>query len=81
GTSAAARWPVLLRSSLEPSFSLDAFAAATTHHGLRVALGWSLVGLPLACGYFLFLGRLFRGKVQVPPTPAPDGPPPGRAAS
>jgi len=81
GTSAAARWPVLLRSSLGPSFSLDAFAAATTHHGLRVALGWSLVGLPLACGYFLFLGRLFRGKVQVPPTPAPDGPPPGRAAS
>jgi cytochrome d ubiquinol oxidase subunit II len=65
GTAAAARWPVLLRSSLEPSLSLDAFAAATTHHGLRVALTWTLVGLPLACGYFIFLARLFRGKVRL----------------
>ena len=65
GTGAAARWPVLLRSSLGPSLSLDAFAAATTRHALRVALTWSLLGLPLACGYFLFLARLFRGKVQV----------------
>ena len=77
GTGAAARWPVLLRSSIAPTLSLDAFAAATTHHGLRTALTWSLVGLPLACGYFLFLARLFRGKVrlEVPadPPPAPEG--------
>jgi cytochrome d ubiquinol oxidase subunit II len=65
GTAAAARWPVLLRSSLEPSLSLDAFAAATGHHGLRVALTWTMVGLPLACGYFIFLARLFRGKVRL----------------
>ena len=66
GTGAAARWPVLLRSTVHPSLSLDAFAAATTHHGgLRVALGWALLGLPLACGYFVFLGRLFRGKVRL----------------
>ncbi|HVP61874.1 MAG TPA: cytochrome d ubiquinol oxidase subunit II [Myxococcaceae bacterium] len=77
GTGAAARWPVLLRSSVRPSLSLDAFAAATTDHGLRVALGWTLVGLPLACGYFLFLARLFRGKVQVTSAP-PPGPEPMR---
>jgi len=65
GTAAAARWPVLLRSNLGPSLSLDAFGAATPHHGLRVALTWTLVGLPLACGYFVFLARLFRGKVQL----------------
>jgi cytochrome d ubiquinol oxidase subunit II len=65
GTAAAARWPVLLRSSLGPALSLDAFAAATTHHGLRVALTWTLVGLPLACGYFVLLARLFRGKVRL----------------
>ena len=64
GTAAAARWPVLLRSSLGPSLSLDAFTAASSQHGLRVALTWSLVGLPLACGYFIFLARLFRGKVR-----------------
>ena len=67
GTGAAARWPVLLRSSVDPAFSLDAFTAATTSHGLRVALGWAVLGLPLACGYFVFLGRLFRGKVQLEP--------------
>ncbi|HEY1418464.1 MAG TPA: hypothetical protein VGF41_11175, partial [Myxococcaceae bacterium] len=65
GTAAATRWPVLLRSSVSPSLSLDAFQAATTHHGLRVALTWSLIGLPLACGYFVFLARLFRGKVRL----------------
>ncbi len=67
GTAAAARWPVLLRSNLGPSLSLDAHAAATTAHGLRVALTWTLVGLPLACGYFVFLARLFRGKVRLEP--------------
>jgi cytochrome bd ubiquinol oxidase subunit II len=65
GTGAASRWPVLLRSSLGPSLSIDAFGAATTHHGLRVALSWTLVALPLACGYFVFLARLFRGKVRL----------------
>jgi len=80
GTGAAARWPVLLRSTVSPSFTLDAFTAATTNHGLRVALSWTLVGLPLACGYFVFLARMFRGKVQAVPAPAPD-PPPGRSGS
>ncbi|HET9157472.1 MAG TPA: cytochrome d ubiquinol oxidase subunit II [Myxococcaceae bacterium] len=69
GTAAAARWPVLLRSNLGPSLSLDAFAAATPHHGLQVALTWTLVGLPLACGYFIFLARLFRGKVRLDTPP------------
>ena len=82
GTAAAARWPVLLRSSLGPSLSLDAFAAATTHHGLRVALTWTLVGLPLACGYFVFLARLFRGKVRLETTDElGSGPCPGRPRS
>jgi len=73
GTGAAASWPVLLRSSLGPSLSLDAFAAATSRHGLRVALTWTLVGLPLACGYFLLLARLFRGKVRLEPPPIETG--------
>ena len=82
GTGAAARWPVLLRSSLGPSLSLDAFSSATTHHGLRVALTWSLIGLPLACGYFVFVARLFRGKVRLetpPVTPGPAAPDRGQS--
>ena len=81
GTGAAARWPVLLRSNLAPSLSLDAFAAATTHHGLRVALSWTLVGLPLACGYFIFVARAFRGKVRLETPSHPAGDAPGRSAS
>ena len=73
GTAAAARWPVLLRSNLSPSFSLDAFAAATSNHGLRVALTWAAIGLPLACGYFIFLMRAFRGKVQLEAPSHPTG--------
>ena len=69
GTAAAARWPVLLRSTLAPALSLDAYAAATSTHGLRVAAGWAAIGLPLACAYFVFLARSFRGKVQVAPSP------------
>jgi len=65
GTAAAARWPVMLRSTISPALSLDAHAAATSEHGLRVALTWALIGLPLACAYFVFLARMFRGKVQV----------------
>ena len=77
GAGAAARWPVLLRSSLGPSLSLDAFNAATSPHGLRVATIWMLVGLPLACGYYLFITRLFRGTVRLETPPvAPSLPEP-----
>src|SRR5262249_1882267 len=38
GTAAAARWPVLLRSTIDHELSLDAYAAATSTHGLRVAM-------------------------------------------
>ena len=65
GTGAAARWPILLRSTVSPMLSLDAHTAATSVHGLRVALTWTLIGLPLACAYFVFLAWMFRGKVQV----------------
>src|SRR5262249_24906461 len=73
GTGAAASSPVLLRSSLGPPLPLVALAAGTPRHGLRVALPWTLVGLPLACGYFLLLARLFRGKVQLETPPVETG--------
>jgi len=77
GTAAAARWPVLLRSNVNPAYSLDAYAAATSSHGLRVALTWTLIGLPMACAYFVLLARLFRGKVRAD---TPDAPGTGHAS-
>jgi len=64
--SAACLFPVMLRSTLDPAFSLTAHNAATGAHGLRAGLVWWLLGFPLAIGYFLLLFRLHRGKVQAP---------------
>ena len=64
--SAACLFPVMLRSTLDPAFSLTAHNTATSPHGLRAGLAWWLVGFPLAVGYFVLLFRLHRGKVRVP---------------
>ena len=64
--TAASVWPVMLRSTLDPAWSLTALNASASVHGLRVALGWWLLGMPLALTYFVCLFRLHRGKVQAP---------------
>jgi cytochrome d ubiquinol oxidase subunit II len=63
--AAGGLFPVLLRSTVDPALSLDAFNSAAAPHGLRVALVWWCIGLPLVCGYFAVLFRLFRGKVEL----------------
>ncbi len=60
--TATALWPVLLFAR-DPAASLTAQAAASDAHGLRVALAWYAVGLPLAIGYLAVLARLHRGRV------------------
>lgn len=64
----AGNYPDLLRSSLDPAFSVTAENAATGRYGLQIGMAWWLVGITLAIGYFVFLFRLFRGKVE-PPAP------------
>jgi cytochrome d ubiquinol oxidase subunit II len=61
--TAACVWPVMLRSTIDPAFSLDAFNASAGAHGLRTGLAWWLLGFPLALGYFAMLFRIHRGKV------------------
>jgi len=61
----AGTWPNFLRSTMDPSFSVTAFNSAAGAHGLRVAAAWWILGMALAAGYFVFLFRNFRGKVQV----------------
>ena len=60
-----ALYPVVLPSSTDPAYSLTIYSAAAGHHGLTVGLVWWSLGLVLALGYFLFLYRMFRGKVQL----------------
>jgi len=61
--TAGCLWPVLLRSTLDPVYSLDAYNASSGAYGLRAGLKWWALGLPLVLGYFAMLFRFHRGKV------------------
>jgi len=71
-SAAAASWPVLLHSTVSPRFDLTAQAAAAQGYALRTALAWAIIGLPLACGYFVYVARTFRGPVRVEPEAPPS---------
>jgi hypothetical protein len=60
-----ALYPVVLPASTDPSNSLTIYNSAAGHHGLSVGLVWWALGMILSVGYFVFLYRMFRGKVQL----------------
>ncbi len=66
-SAAAASWPVLLHSTLSPKFDLTAHAAASGGYALRAATLWAAIGLPLACAYFVYVARTFRGRIGSEP--------------
>jgi len=61
---AVASFPVLLPSTLGPQFSMTAYQAASSAHGLALALLWWPLALVLAFTYVWFIARQFRGKLQ-----------------
>jgi cytochrome d ubiquinol oxidase subunit II len=63
--TAACVCPVMLKSTLDPAYSLTALNAASSEQGLRAGLGWWIGAFPLALAYFALLFRLHRGKVRV----------------
>ena len=65
GATMAGIYPVWLRSTLDPAYSLTAENAAAGTHSLRIALVWWIVGIALAAAYFVNLYRSTRGKVDV----------------
>ncbi len=64
-STAAASFPLLLRSTLSARYSIDVYSASSGHHGLAVGLAWWIPAMLLACGYFTYLFRSFRGKVRL----------------
>lgn len=68
-TAAASVFPVALRSTGGTGPSLTVLDAAATGRGPSVALAWWIPGMLLAAGYFWWVLRHFRGKVE----PAADG--------
>jgi cytochrome d ubiquinol oxidase subunit II len=67
GARAAATFPILLYSTLDPGHSVSAYDAATRNHSLSIALTWFAVGAPLAALWHFLATRSFRGKVASEP--------------
>jgi cytochrome bd ubiquinol oxidase subunit II len=65
--TAACVFPVMLRSIPDPALSLTAFNAGGDPAGLKTAVRWLFVGLPLALFYFAVVFRLHRGKAHAAP--------------
>ncbi len=58
-------YPMVLPASTGSSYSLTIYNTAAGEHGLRVGLVWWSIGIVIAIGYFVFLYRMFRGKVRL----------------
>jgi len=63
--TAGTLFPVLLRSTIDPRYTIDAFNAASPRATLVLGLVVWLPACALAVGYFTYLYRSFRGKVSV----------------
>jgi cytochrome d ubiquinol oxidase subunit II len=57
-------FPLMLRSTVAPEYSLSAYRTAADGHGLGVALVWWPIALVFAVGYFFFTYRHYSGKVK-----------------
>jgi cytochrome d ubiquinol oxidase subunit II len=63
--AAVALYPNVLPASTDPLYSLTVHNTAAPHYGLTVGLVWWTIGITLALGYFVFVYRMFRGKVRL----------------
>lgn len=65
--AAAAVYPNLLVSTTDPALNITVFNAHSGAHSLSIGLVWWSLGMTVALGYFVFVYRMFRGKVQSSP--------------
>jgi len=63
--AAFALYPNVLPASTDPSYSLTIYNTQAGAHGLGVGFVWWTIGMILALGYFVFIYRMFRGKVRL----------------
>lgn len=61
--AAAAVYPNLLVSTTDPALNITVYNAKTGDYSLSGGLIWWTFGMALAIGYFVFVYRMFRGKV------------------
>jgi cytochrome d ubiquinol oxidase subunit II len=61
--AASAMYPNLLVSTTDPARNITVYNAHSGEHSLAIGLIWWTVGMAIAVGYFVFVYRMFRGKV------------------
>ena len=59
-----ALYPIIL-PAIDPQYSLTVENSITSTYALQIGLRWWIVGIVIALGYFVFLYRMFRGKVSL----------------
>jgi cytochrome bd ubiquinol oxidase subunit II len=64
GGAAFALYPALLPSTSDPGNSITIHNAAAGANSLSVGLVWWSIGMLIAVGYFVFVYRMFSGKVH-----------------
>ena len=65
GGAAFAIFPNVLPASTDPAYSITIYNAASGQHSLSWGLVWWSFGMMIAIGYFVFIYRMFRGKVSL----------------
>ncbi len=63
--AAFALYPMVLPSSTDPAYSLTIENTKTGAHGMAVGFVWWSIGMVIAIAYFVFLFRMFKGKVNL----------------
>ena len=65
GAAAASLFPVMLYSTVAPEYSMTALNGSSDASSLRAAAYWWPVAFGLALAYFSFIGKHYRGRVQL----------------
>ncbi len=60
-----ALYPNVLPASTGAQYNLTIYNSAAGAHGLSVGFVWWRIGMILAAVYFVFVYRMFRGKVRL----------------
>ena len=64
-STAFGMFPKVLPASTNPEYSLTIYNSAAQEHGLGIGVVWWIIGIILTTGYFIYMYRSFRGKVNM----------------
>jgi cytochrome d ubiquinol oxidase subunit II len=58
-------FPNFIPSTIDPSYSLNLYNAASSQTTLTIMLIIAAIGMPVVIGYSIWINRIFRGKVKI----------------